>query len=74
MEELKELREQKIQIEQNIDELELTKKEKWHEVKDFENSVGEVKKFTNWIKNKYKPDINSLNRQLRIVNEKIDQI
>lgn len=58
----------------SLGELELTYKKKWHAVKDFNHSVGEVKSFTNWVNNIYKKEKSSLNLKIKNAIKKHDQL
>lgn len=59
-----------------LEELELTKQERWHDVKDFVggNSWEKMKSFEKWNRDLYKPSLNKLNRELKKLTEKFDQL
>lgn len=59
-----------------ISELELTFKERWHDVKDFVagNDSLKMNSFVSWQKELYKPSLNKLNRELNKLKEKYDNL
>lgn len=60
----------------SIDELELQKKERWNEVKDFvpENDYYKVGRFDSWVKNTYNKQMSSLKSNLTKLTNQYDDM
>jgi len=58
-------------IEDNYDELTMTKNERYKEVQDFKMSYEKVLAFENWNKNVFSPGITGLKSSLRSLKDKL---